>query len=140
MNIVKLAYHSIFIIMICATIIIGCASETTSEQIIEKITTQQAFELTEENKNNEDFVIIDVRTPEEFASEHLPNAININFSSPTFRDELNKRDKNKTYLIYCRSGNRSAQALAVMKELDFKKVYDAGGISEWINAGFSTTT
>ena len=70
----------------------------------------------------------------------MPNAINVNFSSTAFRDELNKLDKNKTYLIYCRSGNRSAQALAVMKELDFNEVYDAGGISEWINAGFPTTT
>lgn len=139
MKIGRLAYHFI-LLLICATSIIGCTSDTTSEQIIEKISSQQAFELFEENKNNEDFIIIDVRTPEEFATEHLPGAININFFSPTFRDELNKLGKNKTYLIYCRSGNRSGQALIIMKELAFNEVYDAGGISDWVNAGYPTTT
>jgi rhodanese-related sulfurtransferase len=135
----RLAYHLI-LLLICATSIIGCERDATSEQVIEKISSQQAFELFEENKDNEDFVIIDVRTPEEFTTEHLPGAININFSSPTFRDELNKLDKSKTYLIYCRSGNRSGQALTIMKELAFKEVYDAGGISDWVKAGYPTTT
>ena len=139
MKIGRLAYHFI-LLLICTASIISCASDVTSEQITEKISSQQAFELFEENKNNENFIIIDVRTPDEFATEHLPGAININFSSPTFRDELNKLDKSKTYLIYCRSGSRSGQALTIMKELAFKEVYDAGGISAWITAGFPTTT
>ena len=139
MKIGRLVYHFI-LLLICAASIVSCTSDVTSEQITEKISSQQAFELFEENKNNENFIILDVRTPEEFATEHLPGAININISSPTFRDELNKLDKSKTYLIYCRSGTRSGQALTIMKELAFKEVYDAGGISAWINAGFPTTT
>ena len=84
------------------------------------------------SKNNPDFVIIDVRTPEEFAEGHIENVINLDYYSETFRDELNKLDKNKMYLIYCRSGNRSGKALNIMEELNFREVYNmSGGIIEW---------
>ena len=122
----------------------GCVTETpvqeTPTQIIEDITPQEAFTLIQENQGNPDFVIIDVRTPEEFAEEHIENAINIDFYSETFRDELNKLDRNKTYLVYCRSGRRSGNALNIMKELNFREVYNiSGGIIEWKAKGFPTT-
>ena len=79
-----------------------------------------------------------MRTPEEFADEHIENAVNIDFYSETFRDELGELDKNKTYLIYCRSGNRSASALAIMKGLDFNEAYDMGWINQWKAEGFPT--
>ena len=76
-------------------------------QIIEDITPQEAFTLIQNNQDNPDFVILDVRTPKEFAEEYIEDATNMNFYSETFRDELNQLDKNKTYLVYCRSGGRS---------------------------------
>jgi len=101
-------------------------------QIIEDITPQEAFTLIQENQDNPDFVIIDVRTPEEFAEEHIENAINLDFRSETFQDELSQLDKNKTYLIYCPSGIRSGSALDMMAELDFREVYKiSGGIYAW---------
>ena len=77
-------------------------------------------------------MIIDIRTPEEFAEGHIEKAVNIDFRSETFRDEVDNLDKNKTYLIYCRSGRRSADALNIMRELNFMKIYHmAGGMIEW---------
>ncbi len=107
-----------------------------SKQTITGITAQEAFDLIQENKGNPDFIIIDVRTPQEFSDGHLEDAINLNFNSDTFREELEKLDKDKTYLIYCRSGNRSASAAAIMQELGFREVYDMGGIIDWTAEGF----
>jgi len=110
----------------------GCVGKEIQTQIIEDITPQEAFTLIQENQDNPDFVIIDVRTPEEFAEEHIENAINIDYRSETFQDELNKLDKNKTYLIYCRTGGRSGNALNIMAELDFSEVYNMlDGINGW---------
>jgi len=114
----------------------GCIGKA---QIIETITPQEAFSLIQENQDNPDFAIIDVRTPEEFADEHMENAINIDYNSETFQDELNILDKNKTYLIYCRTGGRSECALDMMAELDFREVYNmSDGLNEWVAAGLPT--
>ncbi|MBA7679383.1 Thiosulfate sulfurtransferase GlpE [subsurface metagenome] len=117
----------------------GCAVSETPAQVIENITPQEAFTLIQENENDPDFVIIDVRTPEEFADSHIENAVNIDYYSETFRDELNLLDKNKTYLIYCRSGNRSGSALDIMEELNFRAVYHlSDGIIGWNEEGLPT--
>ena len=116
----------------CAGNQIETPNQETPTQIIEDITPQEAFTLIQENQNNPDFVIIDVRTPEELTEGYIENAINIDFYSETFRDELDNLDKDKNYLIYCRTGNRSGKALNIMAELSFKEVYNMlGGITEW---------
>jgi len=118
---------------------VGCApTREAPTQIIETITPQEASTLIQDNKDNPDFVILDVRTPKEFAEEHIENAINIDYHSETFWDELNKLDKDKTYLIYCRSGARSAKALNIMEELNFREVYNLGGIIAWKAEGLPT--
>ena len=107
-------------------------NQETPAQIIEDVTAQEAFTLIQNNQDDPGFVIIDVRTPEEFAEGHIEKAVNIDFRSETFRDEVDNLDKNKTYLIYCRSGRRSADALNIMRELNFMKIYHmAGGMIEW---------
>ena len=116
------------------------AKPETQIQITENITPEEAYILIQENKDNPNFVILDVRTPEEFLGEYIENAINLDYYSETFRDDLDKLDKNKTYLIYCRSGRRSENALNIMKELDFKEVYNMlGGITKWKSEGLPTT-
>ena len=100
----------------------GCVRDETAT--IEDITLQEALTLIQNNQNNPDFVIIAVRTLEEFVGEHIENATNIDFYSETFMSDLDTLDKNKTYLIYCRSGNRSGRALDIMAELNFKEVYN----------------
>ena len=124
----------------CTPSEIETPSQETPTQIIENVTPQEAFTLIQDNKNNPDFVIIDVRTPEEFTQEHIENAINIDYYSETFRDELNNLDKTKTYLIYCRSGNRSGSALNIMAELNFREAYNMrGGINAWKAEELPTT-
>ncbi len=129
-------------LVLTVSLVIGVVltSGCVQAQRIEDITPQAVFTLIQDNQNNPDFVIIDVRTPEEFAEEHIENAINVDFRSETFRDELNKLDKNKTYLVYCRSGGRSGSALEIMKELNFREVYNMlGGINVWKSEGLPTT-
>lgn len=77
--------------------------------------------------------IIDVRTPDEYKISHIPNAKNIDFYNPhNFMQEINKLNKNQSYYIYCRSGIRSSNSCALMKELGFKKTFNlVGGIVEW---------
>ena len=104
--------------------------------IAENITAEEAFTLIQADQQNPDFVIIDVRTPEEFAQGHLENAVNIDYNSTAFSDEIKTLDKNRTYLIYCQSGARSGQALGLMAVLQFVEVYNiSGGITAWQAAG-----
>ena len=108
----------------------------TQTQIAEDITTEETFTLIQANQQNPDFFIIDVRTPEEFAQGHLENAVNIDYHSAAFSDEIKTLDKNRTYLIYCRTGARSGQALGLMAVLQFAEVYNiSGGITAWQAAG-----
>ena len=110
-------------------------------QIIENVTPQEAFALIQDNRDNPDFVIIDVRTPEEFASGHIEAAINLDYYSESFGDQLDQLDKSKTYLIYCRSGHRSANAVSMMAELNFQEVYNIlGGIEQWRMEGLPLVT
>lgn len=78
-------------------------------------------------------VLIDVRTREEFSSGAISKkAKNISITSFNFNDEIQKLDKNATYVVYCRSGNRSAAACKVMMNLGFKNVSNLnGGIIAW---------
>jgi rhodanese-related sulfurtransferase len=116
------------------------AQSETQIHIIENITPEEAYILIQGNKDNTNFVILDVRTPEEFLGEYIENAVNLDYYSDTFRNDLDKLDKNNTYLIYCRSGRRSENALNIMKELDFREVYNIlGGIIKWKSEGLLTT-
>ncbi len=112
--------------------------EETPNQTIKGISPEEAFTLIQENKNNPDFIIIDIQAPEYFANGHIENATNIYYSSETFRDELDKLDKSKTYLVYytCRCGDVDTNALYTMKGLGFTEVYNiSGGLVRWASEG-----
>jgi phage shock protein E len=83
-------------------------------------------------KNNEKWIILDVRTPVEFQQGHLKDAINIDFYQPDFKEQINKLDKNKVYLVYCRTKNRSTVAVNFMVESGFTRIYQMmDGYSGW---------
>jgi rhodanese-related sulfurtransferase len=84
-----------------------------------------------EVKNNKDAVVIDVRTRGEFNSGKIPGAINIDLMSADFTSRVAALDRSKTYLVYCRSGNRSAQACTLMSADGLKVSNLAGGIISW---------
>ena len=83
-------------------------------------------------------IIIDVRTPQEFSSGHLEGAHNIDFYSTEFTDTISTLDTSAAYSVYCRSGNRSGQTLELMESLGFTDVIDLeGGILAWVQSGKS---
>ena len=133
----KLSRVAIIMLLFITVSLYGCASQVElPNQIYKDIEVQEAFDLIQRNQGSTVFVIIDVRTPEEFNEGHIENAVNIDFNSETFKEDLDKLDKNKTYFIYCRSGNRSGRAIPIMKGLGFKEVYNlSAGIQEWIAEG-----
>ena len=71
--------------------------------------------------NDPGVVILDVRTPEETAAGKIPNAVEINIQAADFEQQLNRLDKSKTYLVYCKAGGRSARACSTMEDIGFKK-------------------
>jgi rhodanese-related sulfurtransferase len=81
-------------------------------------------------------ITVDVRTPGEFMTGHIQGAQNIDFESGNFENEISTLDKNGTYAVYCRSGNRSGQAVAIMHNAGFHNVYNLnGGIIDWTKSG-----
>ena len=76
-----------------------------------------------------DTIVIDVRTPEEYGSGHLDGAVNIDVNSGVFAEQIATLDPTGDYVVYCRSGNRSAAAIKVMKELGFTNLIDGGAYS-----------
>ena len=89
-------------------------------------------------KTGDNLVLLDVRTPEEYNSGAIANAVNIDFYETDFSDKLSKLDKSKTYLVYCRSGKRSNKTANMLIDQGFKNVVDLdGGIIAWQEAGMS---
>jgi len=81
---------------------------------------------------SENTVIIDVRTPAEFASGHLEGAVNIDVQSPDFAAQIMELDPSGEYFVYCRSGNRSGQAIAQMTQMGFdgNNLTNGGGVDQ----------
>ncbi|MEJ8756008.1 rhodanese-like domain-containing protein [Pontibacter sp. H259] len=80
-------------------------------------------------------ILLDVRTKDEYAAGHLQGATNSDFLNGTFAESIKALDKDKTYYLYCASGNRSGKAAKLMQESGFKNVYNIGGYQELKSAG-----
>lgn len=104
-------------------------------KIIKRVSTSE-FKNFIENKKPED-IILDIRTLEEFENGHIKGAELLDFYSPNFKDKISQLDKNKTYYLYCHSGNRSSNALDIMENLGFTSIYELeDGIWDWGRNGF----
>lgn len=113
---------------LCGTVCVQAQNNTAGKTI-----SQKKFERLSKKKNA---VVLDVRTTEEYKAGHIPNATQIDvLQKEAFKAQVSGLDKNKTYLIYCRSGKRSKEAMILMKELGFTKLFDLnGGYSNWTGA------
>jgi phage shock protein E len=107
---------------------------TSNDPIAVVIDAADAVALLEER---DDLTVIDVRTPPEFADGHLTGAALVDVQDPGFRDQLEPLDRDAAYLVYCRTGNRSAHAVTIMRDLGFTELYDAGGLADLAGAGAS---
>lgn len=107
----------------------GCGQQKSFNMDIDP---QDAYKMINNLKDSPSFVILDVRTPGEFKSGYIEGAINIDFYSSDFKEQLAKLSKIKTYLVYCKSGARSGRATKIMEKMGFSKIYNLnGGIIKW---------
>lgn len=79
-------------------------------------------------------LLVDVRTADEFATGHIYGALNIPLD--TLESRLNEFPRNEPVIVYCRSGNRSAQASQLLANAGYTQIYDLGGINAWTEQGF----
>jgi phage shock protein E len=128
MSVIKLTLVSVVLIFAGFKFFNSNAQESNLKTI-------EAKEFAGLTKNNE-AVIIDFRTSDEFNSGHIPNALNIDYYSD-LNDKITALDTSKIYLVYCQSGNRSGKAALIMAEKGFSRIYNLkNGIPAWKRAGF----
>lgn len=127
----KLVMYAVPIFIVCLGFVFPALSVRDSTRIT-AVSAKEAANLIDKHNGDPDFAILDIRTPGEFQSGHLPNAILIDYYSQEFTDKLSRLDKEKTYLVYCRTGNRSTRSLELFNKLKFQKIYHLStGIRGW---------
>ncbi len=127
------------LLLVIALVAAACGGDQSATTGVRVVSPNTAAEIHENPP--EGLVVLDVRTPEEFAEGHLDGAIMIDFYGADFTDRLAELDRDRPYLLYCRSGNRSSQARQIMIDLGFTDVADIdGGILAWTQAGLPLTT
>jgi len=128
--------YAITIIILYFWFVLPSLSSQDSTHIL-TVSAKEAADLIDKYNGDSGFAVLDIRTPGEFQSGHLPGAILIDLYSQTFVDQLSRLDKEKAFLIYCRTGNRSTKSLEIFKKLKFQKVYHMStGIRAWQSEGF----
>lgn len=121
----------VFTLISALLLLVGCSTSTAG------VTDMEVLDFS--NKINEPGVVtLDVRTPSEFAEGYIEGAINIDFQSGNFEVEIATLDRDATYAVYCRSGNRSGKAVKIMHDAGFHNVYNLeGGVIDWSNQGMT---
>lgn len=120
-----LIYCFLFFVFVC-----GCKQSNQNEVIT--ISAEQMHELLE----LEDIQLVDLRTPAEYKTGFIEQSQNIDYTSPTFEDDITRLDKSKPVIVYCKSGGRSGKCSKKLKAAGFEKVYDLeGGIAKWKFSG-----
>lgn len=114
-------------------LIAGCSPGTTEGVGVRTVSASEAVKVLDSR------VVIDVRGPDEVAEGAIVGATVLDFNAGEFEAKIGEYDRNAAYLVYCRSGNRSGQAVAIMKELGFTDVIDAGAYVDLAAAGAPTT-
>ncbi len=133
----KFLKHAIFLILIVFAVSTVSAQTTQPASTAGSVSANspallrpKLFKKQFEKAKNK--VLIDVRTPEEFAEGHLRKAQNIDYQNDNFKEQISKLDKSKTYFLYCRSGKRTAGAAEVMQKTGFENIVVLeGGLLAW---------
>ena len=117
-------------ILLMVTLLTGCTASNpvTEANTYRQITMQEAVEMMEKEEN---YIILDVRTHEEFAAGHIPGAIVIPNETIGTEDIPQLSDKDQLIMVYCRSGNRSKQASDKLVKLGYTNIVEFGGIINW---------
>ena len=124
----KKVYTVLSLLLVITMALTSCLDTKDATTDVKLITAEEMQSILEQ----EDVQLVDVRTSQEYEEEHIVNSQNIDFSSPTFDDDIAKLDKGKPVILYCKGGGRSAKCAKKLKDAGFEKVYDLeGGISKW---------
>ena len=127
-------------IIACMTVLVlflGATAALAAGTRFPQVTVDQAREMIQKHTGDAEFVILDVRTPEELAEGHVSGAENVNVMASDFESRLGALSRGKTYLVYCRTGSRSAKAVQAMERLGFRSVYHMfEGIVGWQKRAF----
>ncbi|MGI9666921.1 MAG: rhodanese-like domain-containing protein [Acidimicrobiia bacterium] len=116
-----------------ATALAGCGG-SDSAAMLETVPSEEAAAYL---NGNPDAVVLDIRTPEEFSEGIIEGAVNIDFYEADFATQLDQLDKDASYVVYCRSGNRSGQSMNTFEDLGFTQVTEIdGGIVDWYASGY----
>lgn len=113
--------NKFFVLFVFIVFIISC-----SDRGYNNINLKNAVKIV---NNSTNLILLDVRTAEEYSSGNIPNSINIDVLSPDFKSKIELLDKNKEYLVYCRSGNRSLIASSIMATNGFIKIYNLNNVN-----------
>ena len=114
-------------VFLAAILLAGCSAPKEAASY-RQISMDEAITMMEEESG---YIILDVRTPEEFADKHIPGAVNIPNESISTEEIPELPDKDQLILVYCRSGNRSKQASKKLAALGYTNVVEFGGINSW---------
>lgn len=114
-------------ILMALLLLSGCASQS-AEKTYRQITMEEAVTMMEEETG---YIILDVRTAQEYSEKHIPGATNIANESIGTKDIPELPDKDQLILVYCRSGNRSKQASEKLVKLGYTNIVEIGGINSW---------
>ena len=115
-------------ILVSIIMIMGLTGCEEKDMSYTQISMEEAVDMMAKEEN---YIILDVRTTEEFAEKHIPNAINIPNETIGSEELAELPDKNQLILVYCRSGNRSKQASEKLAALGYTNIYEFGGINNW---------
>jgi len=118
----------ILLILIAALLLTGCGIAAEQEASYRQINMEEAAEMMEKESG---YIILDVRTPEEFAEKHIPGALNIPNEAIGTEEIPELPDKQQLILVYCRSGNRSKQASEKLVAQGYTNIVEFGGINDW---------
>ncbi|GAB3819556.1 rhodanese-like domain-containing protein [Pontibacter rugosus] len=124
-------------IAILATVLFSCTSTQPSAST--EVKNMNPYEFRDQNLHSKT-VLVDVRTPEEFATGHLEGSLNADLRGGEFEKEMQNWNKAKTYYLYCASGNRSSQAAELMKQAGFRTIINIGAYKDLKEAGLPTET
>ena len=114
-------------ILMTLLLLSDCATQS-AEKTYRQISMEEAVTMMEEET---EYIILDVRTAEEYSEKHIPGAINIANESIGTEDIPELPDKDQLILVYCRSGNRSKQASEKLVKLGYTNIVEIGGINSW---------
>ena len=123
-------------ILMALLLLSGCAAQVQKEQSYRQINMDEAIAMMEAES---DYIILDVRTPEEFSEKHIPGAINVANETIGSEEIPELPDKDQLILVYRRSGNRSKQASEKLVALGYTNIIEFGGINDWPGEVVSVT-